>query len=77
VRTAANGSAAFGVYEPAANGVFEAFGIQVLEMADGRITGIHTFIDATLFSWFGLPLALDPHAGQPTDAPPTVLPIDS
>ncbi|HET6775462.1 MAG TPA: sigma-70 family RNA polymerase sigma factor [Acidimicrobiales bacterium] len=77
VRTAANGSAAFGVYEPAANGVFEAFGIQVLEMADGRITGIHTFIDAALFTRFGLPLALDPHAGQPTVVPPTVLPVDS
>jgi RNA polymerase sigma-70 factor (ECF subfamily) len=59
VRTAANGTAAFGVYKPAGDGALEAFGIQVLETAAGRISGIHTFIDPALFPRFGLALELD------------------
>jgi RNA polymerase sigma-70 factor, ECF subfamily len=58
VVTAANGSPAYGLYRPAADGGFDAFGIHVLEVVDGRIFGIHTFIEPALFPRFGLPARL-------------------
>jgi RNA polymerase sigma-70 factor (ECF subfamily) len=52
-RTTANGSAAFGQYRP--GGV--PWALQVVEVADGRITGISSFLDAErLFPLFDLPL---------------------
>jgi RNA polymerase sigma-70 factor, ECF subfamily len=52
----ANGSPALAVYRPAAaSGGLEPFGIHVLEVADGRIAGIHAFLDPGLFPVFGLP----------------------
>jgi RNA polymerase sigma-70 factor (ECF subfamily) len=55
VRTMANGSPAFGQYKPAADGGFEPWSLQVLEVADARITGITFFLDtARFFPMFGL-----------------------
>jgi len=59
--TVANGSPAFGQYRPRAGGGHEAWALQVLEIADGRIVGLNSFLDTpALFPLFGLPLALAP-----------------
>ena len=56
----ANGSPAFGQYKPAAEGGYEPWSIQVLELSGDRIGGITFFLDtAHLFPLFGLPLRLD------------------
>jgi RNA polymerase sigma-70 factor (ECF subfamily) len=57
--TAANGCPAFGSYKPDPDGGFAPWSIQVIEMADGRITGHHNFLDTRLFETFGLPPHLD------------------
>jgi len=56
VPTVANGSPAFGAYKPTEDPeVFRPWSIAVLEIADGRIVGIHNFLDTRLFAEFGLP----------------------
>lgn len=56
--TAANGMPAFGQYRPAATG-HEPWALQVLELRDGRITGLNAFLDtARFFPLFGLPSRL-------------------
>jgi RNA polymerase sigma-70 factor, ECF subfamily len=56
----ANGSPAFGQYKPGADGRLEPWSVQVLELADGRISGITFFLDtARFFPLFGLPDHLD------------------
>ncbi|HVL95104.1 MAG TPA: sigma-70 family RNA polymerase sigma factor [Solirubrobacteraceae bacterium] len=57
IATWANGLPAFGQYRPSGpDGEHEPWALQVLEVADGRITGINAFLDtATLFPLFGLP----------------------
>jgi RNA polymerase sigma-70 factor (ECF subfamily) len=53
----ANGSPAVAVYRPPApGGRPTALSIQVLDVIDGRIGGIHVFLDPALFELFGLPL---------------------
>jgi RNA polymerase sigma-70 factor (ECF subfamily) len=62
VPTVANGSPAFGQYHPpmTAEGSYEPWALQVIEMSDGRITGINSFLDtASLFPLFGLPPRLE------------------
>jgi RNA polymerase sigma-70 factor, ECF subfamily len=60
VGTAANGSPAYGQYRPAPGGGFEPWSLQVIELRDGRITGINAFLDtAKLFPRFGLPPRLE------------------
>jgi RNA polymerase sigma-70 factor (ECF subfamily) len=60
VRTEANGCPAFGQYRPDAAGGHMPWGLQVLEISDGRITGFHVFLDTeTVFPLFGLPPHLD------------------
>ena len=61
VPTTANGMPAFGHYHPAPDGGgHTAWALQVIEVADGRITGINSFLDtAALFPLFGLPPTLD------------------
>jgi RNA polymerase sigma-70 factor (ECF subfamily) len=55
----ANGSPAFGQYKPAADGGYEPWALQVLELANGKIVEFSFFLDtATLFPLFGLPLRL-------------------
>jgi RNA polymerase sigma-70 factor (ECF subfamily) len=56
----ANGSPAFGQYKPSADGGYEPWALQVLEIADGRVVEFSFFLDtATLFPLFGLPARLD------------------
>ena len=60
VATAANGAAAFGQYKPAADGGHEPWSLQVVELTDGRISGITFFLDTPrYFPLFGLPARLD------------------
>lgn len=61
VPTAANGMPAFGQYRPSGpGGRHEPWALQVIEMSDGRITGLNAFLDtARLFPFFGLPTRLD------------------
>ena len=59
VPVAANASPAFAQYKPSADGGFDAWSLQVLEVANGRITGICFFLDVEwLFPLFGLPFRL-------------------
>jgi RNA polymerase sigma-70 factor (ECF subfamily) len=56
----ANGSPAFGQYKPAADGGYEPWSLQVIEMSEDRISGITFFLDtARFFPLFGLPNHLD------------------
>ncbi len=57
VPTMANGSPAFGQYRPSASdGSYEPWALQVIEVSDGRIVAINSFLDtARLFPIFGLP----------------------
>ena len=56
----ANGSPAFGQYKPAADGGYEPWALQVLEIEDGRIVELTFFLDTdTVFPLFGLPARLD------------------
>ena len=54
---AANGAPAFGQYRPSGpDGRHEPWALQVLDVADGRILGVHSFLDtARWFPLFGLP----------------------
>lgn len=58
VPTVANGSPAFAIYRPTSHGYHEAFGVKVVEIAAGRIVGVHNFVDASLFPLFDLPPTL-------------------
>jgi RNA polymerase sigma-70 factor, ECF subfamily len=56
IPTHANGSPAFGQYKPSAEGDLEPWSLQVIEVSDGRISGICFFLDTDrLFPLFGLP----------------------
>jgi RNA polymerase sigma-70 factor, ECF subfamily len=60
IATTANGSPAFGQYKPAPGGGYEPWSLQVVEMSDGRISGITFFLDtARFFPLFGLPPRLE------------------
>jgi RNA polymerase sigma-70 factor (TIGR02960 family) len=51
---------AFAQYVPSgSDGTLEPWGIHVLEIKFGKIAHIHTFINAALYSRFGLPTCLD------------------
>jgi RNA polymerase sigma-70 factor (ECF subfamily) len=50
-----NGTAGFAAYKPGDDGRRHPWGIQVIEVADGRIVGHHNFIGPDLFAHFGLP----------------------
>jgi RNA polymerase sigma-70 factor (ECF subfamily) len=58
----ANGCAAFAQYKPSAEGRWEPWALQVVEVAGGKITGIHHWIPpfaAPLFEKFGVPPYLE------------------
>ncbi|GLY50985.1 sigma-70 family RNA polymerase sigma factor [Lentzea sp. NBRC 102530] len=55
IATEANGQPAFGLYLRQEDGVFRPFNLQVLEVADDRITRVSSFFDLSLFPRFGLP----------------------
>jgi RNA polymerase sigma-70 factor (ECF subfamily) len=61
VPVTANGSPAFGQYRPSGpGGRHEPWALQVLEISDGRIIGLNSFLDtARMFPMFGLPDHLD------------------
>ena len=61
VATAANGMPAFGQYRPSGpNGEYEPWALQLLEIRDGKVAGLNSFLDtAVLFPMFGLPMSLD------------------
>jgi len=50
-----NGTAGFGNYRLTRPGLWEPFGIQIIEVAGGRIVGHHNFLYPELFAEFGLP----------------------
>jgi RNA polymerase sigma-70 factor (ECF subfamily) len=57
VPVGANGAPAAAVYAPATpGGTPTAFAIHVVDVVDGRISAIRSFIDSGLFALFGLPL---------------------
>jgi len=56
----ANGSPAFGQYKPSADGGYEPWALQVLELSAGGIAELTFFLDTeTLFPLFGLPSRLE------------------
>lgn len=56
VPTAANGAPAFAHYRKRADGAgHEPFALQVLEIRDGRVSAISSFLDTRLFALLGLP----------------------
>ncbi len=59
IATAANGCAAFGAYKLAEPGLRLPFALQVIEVSDGRISGLHHFLGPKLFEAFGLPPRLE------------------
>ena len=60
VPTYANGSPAFGQYKPDPDGGHVPWSLQVLELSDGRISGITFFLDTEkFFPLFGLPPRLE------------------
>jgi RNA polymerase sigma-70 factor (ECF subfamily) len=57
VPVGANGAPAVAAYRPEVpGGRPRAFAVQVLDVAGGRISAIHVFLDPTLFALFGVPL---------------------
>ena len=58
--TRANGVAAFGAYKIQPDGSRLPFALQLIETDGERITGLHHFLDPTLFPAFGLPEQLGP-----------------
>jgi RNA polymerase sigma-70 factor (ECF subfamily) len=59
VATEANGGTAFGQYRPDPNGGWAPWALQLIEIEDARVAGIHSFLDTALFAAFGLPAHLD------------------
>ncbi|MFH8367833.1 sigma-70 family RNA polymerase sigma factor [Streptomyces sp. NPDC018031] len=57
----ANGTPAFAQYRPSASGSgYDAWALQVIEVSEGRISGLNSFLDTErLFPLFGLPMSLD------------------
>jgi RNA polymerase sigma-70 factor, ECF subfamily len=55
VRTAANGSPAFGQYRDG-----QALGLVVLDVRDELISGTTTYLEPSLLALFGLPMNLEP-----------------
>ena len=55
VATQANGCAAFGQYRPDGEGGHRPWSLQVIEISGDRISGLHAFLDTSLFAAFGLP----------------------
>jgi RNA polymerase sigma-70 factor (ECF subfamily) len=54
-----NGALGVAQYRPAEGGGHEPWSLNVLDVRDGRIARINTFLDTRLFELFGLPARLD------------------
>jgi RNA polymerase sigma-70 factor (ECF subfamily) len=60
VAVSANGAPAFAQYRSSAQGGHEAWALQVIDISDGRVAGIDSFLDVQrMFPLFGLPLRLE------------------
>ncbi len=59
VAVEANGSPAFAQWRRNADGDYYAWCIHVLQVSNGRITGIDYFVDEKLFPLFGQPVAVE------------------
>jgi RNA polymerase sigma-70 factor, ECF subfamily len=71
VRVRANASPAFAQYRPGPDGRFDAWSLQVLEIAGGKIKGISFFLDVKwLFPAFGLPFRMSVNSGDLHSRPP-------
>ncbi len=58
--TSANGAPAFGHYKPAADGGYEPWSLQVVDIGDGVVNGITFFLETQrFFPLFGLPPRLE------------------
>ena len=67
VPTTANGSPAFGHYHAVPGGGHEAWALQVIEIHEGKIVALNSFLDtATLFPLFGLPMRLEEGEAPPS-----------
>ncbi|MCH0539393.1 sigma-70 family RNA polymerase sigma factor [Streptomyces sp. MUM 203J] len=61
IPTVANGTPAFAHYHPDPEGGFSPWALMVIEIVDGRVSGITSFLDVKRwFPLFGLPERLDP-----------------
>jgi len=58
LEVSANGEPALAFYKRTDSGTFSAFAIQVIEARSGRVTALHTFVDADLVRLFDLPPTL-------------------
>lgn len=59
VPVVASGAPGFAQYRPTEDGSHRAWAIQVLDIADGRVVGVHAFLEVErLFPLFDLPLEL-------------------
>ena len=58
--TRGNGVAAFGAYKADPAGGHAPFALQLIETDGEHVTGLHHFLDPTLFPRFGLPMHLPP-----------------
>ena len=60
VAISANGSPAYAQYRSSPEGGHAAWALQILDISDGRITAVNSFLDTErLFPLFGLPLRLE------------------
>jgi RNA polymerase sigma-70 factor (ECF subfamily) len=64
VRTRASGRPALGLYRPAPGGGYEPFALQVVEVAGGRITALHAFVEPRLFRLFDVPARIPAPPGS-------------
>jgi len=59
VPVAVNGAPGFAHYKVSKAGGHEPFALQVLDVSEGRVAGITSFLDTKLFPLFGLPTRLE------------------
>jgi len=59
LQTNANAAPAFAIYQRTETNQYQAFGIHVLEYDGSGISQITSFIDSSLFTYFGLPSTLE------------------
>lgn len=68
VATAVNGTAGFGQYRPDSDGVLRPFGIVLVELRDGAVSHVATFLGTSVrFADFDLPTSLPATVGALTD----------
>jgi RNA polymerase sigma-70 factor (ECF subfamily) len=59
IATSANGCPAFASYKLVAPGVWEPFNLHLVEISNGRVSGLHHFLYPELYPLFGLPARLE------------------